>query len=274
MRNPYLDCWHKIYPTWRTSARTIQWISPPDQANSNPVPTEIPYPGPYWILPTPEPTATSYWPTPGPGDIDVKSGLPLSPSQIAEIATYDYSRQRLFFTPAFPTPTLPSVAVSSLADLPQAIYDLSMYADNSCIQAKNPGQILPVKSLMTEYPDYYLVPFYDNNKPCMVFVVTINDGQATIFTELPFLDKVFPSVSAEEAVKYVTDKTGLQVTDQPILVFKQFRETSTTQENPCWQVKTIDGQVYYVFFIPGIFDGQQVTTIVHIYNQEELHPIQ
>ncbi|MFZ2096189.1 MAG: hypothetical protein WAV05_06070 [Anaerolineales bacterium] len=248
---------------------------PPGQANSNPVPTEIPYPGPYWILPTPEPTATSYWPTTGPGAIDAKTGATLSPSQIAEIATYDYERQRSIAQPIIPTPTLPFVQISSLADLPQAIYDLPIYADDACIQARNPGQILPVKSLMTEYPDYYMIPFYENDKPCKVLVVIINDGQATIYSELPFLDKVFPSVSAEEAVKYVTDKTGLQVSEQPILVFGRFRETSTTQENPCWQVKTTDGQVYYVFFFPGIYDdSQQVTTIIQIFSQEELHPLQ
>ncbi len=127
---------------------------------------------------------------------------------------------------------------------------------------------------MAEFPDYYLVPFYDHDNPCKVLVVIISDGRATIITELPFLNKVFPSVSAEEAMKFVTDKTGLQVTEPPVLVFGQFRETSTTRENPCWKVITTDGQVYYVFFFPGIYDdNQQVTTVVQIFSQEELHPL-
>lgn len=242
---------------------------PPAQANL--VPTEIPYPGPYWVLPNPEPTPTCCWGLPTLGSIDAKSGVTLSPSQIAEVATFAYSKSHI---QSYPMPTLPSVSISSLAELPQAIYDMSLSAEDTCIQAKNLGQILPVKSLMAKYSDYYMVPFYENDTPCKVLVVMINDEQATIYSELPFLDKVYPGVSAEEAAKYVTDKTGLQVTDPPILVFRQFSEQFTTQTDPSWQVKTTDGQVYYVFFFTGLFDGQHITTIIHMFNQEELTPIQ
>lgn len=78
----------------------------------------------------------------------------------------------------------------------------------------------------------------------------------------------------KEAAQAVTQKTGLQVTDQPILVYGEFLESSTALTHPFWEVKTTDGQVYYVFFVTAMSEGdQQVETTVNILSQAEVHPL-
>ncbi len=247
---------------------------PPNQTrgDSNLNEFAIPYPAPQMQAQS-TPTPMNAWPTLEP--LNPKSNLPLSPSQVADYAAY-VNEQRLQLTQQpqlIPTP--PSVPISSLADLPQAIYNLPIVSGNSCIQAKNSGPVLPVKSLTTEFPDYYIIPFFLNNKPCAKILVTVNNGRASIPLVSKGVGDVFPSVSAEEAGIDVTQKTGLQVKDQPILVYGKFLEAATTLTNPCWQVKTTDGQVYYVFFVTAISEvDQQVETKVTILSQGELHSIQ
>lgn len=247
---------------------------PPNQASGdlNPDEFDIPYPAPT-LQAQSMPTPMFAWPTLE--AIDPKTNLPISPSQVAAYATYVYERQLLLTEQPLPIPTAPSVPVSSLADLPQAIYNLPMVIHNSCIQAKNSGPVLPVKSLTAEFPDCYIIPFYENDKPCAKIMVMIKNGRASIPEVSTAVGDVFPSVSAEEAAKAVTQKTGLQVKDQPILVYGEFYEGCTSPTNPCWQVKTTEGQVYYVIFVTAMFEGgQQVETRVTIMRQEELHPVQ
>jgi hypothetical protein len=246
---------------------------PPNQVRGDPNPNEfgIPYPAPQ-LQAQSTPIPMFAWPSLEP--IDPKSNLPISPSQIADYATYVYEN-RLLLTPRpqlIATP--PSVPVSSLADLPQAIYNLPIVVDNSCIQAKNPGPILPVKSLTAEIPDYYIISFSQNNKPCAKIVVTINNNRASVNIVSNVIGDVYPGVSAEEAVNDVIHKTGLQVKDQPILVYGEFLEVGITLTNPCWQVKTADGQVYYVIFVTSFWEGDpQLKTKVTIMNERELRPI-
>src|SRR5262245_47334894 len=65
---------------------------PPNQASGDPTPNGIAYPAPQSQIQL-TPISVFAWPTLGP--IDPRSGLPISPSQVAAYATYVYERGQL-----------------------------------------------------------------------------------------------------------------------------------------------------------------------------------
>jgi hypothetical protein len=167
----------------------------------------------------------------------------------------------------------PSYPVKSEADLPNVLYnDASLYtydANFPCFSNKNPGPAIFVHSLDTTLADYYILPFYKNNKICALAMITVKDGMGTVNGTGEGFGNTYPQVSANEAVNLVEEKTGLKVIGQPILIFRSIFE-DYDPFFPYWELQTRDGQTYYVIFFFGRGEGGSIGEKVTVINSKDV----
>jgi hypothetical protein len=209
---------------------------------------------------------------------DLKDGHILSPAEIGAIATFDYQKSHAPSAPPNqPYPTKSSFPVASAADLPQVVYHDPFYGTDEtgfglCIQAKNPGSAVLVHPLTGDL-DYYIVPFFKDNKLCATALVEVRNGAGFVTALGQAFGDQFPQGNADEAIQQVRMKTGKQVGENPVLVFGAFIEAGDPLD-PIWKVITTDNQIYYVIFITGpTEDSGKIETTVTVLNANEVHPI-
>jgi hypothetical protein len=189
-----------------------------------------------------------------------------SPSEISAAATYMVMRAsiptKLAEAQKITTPyQQSSFPVKTDADLPNVLYnDLDFFNSSSsyftCFSARNSIPALFIKSLDPNRPDYYLVPFYINGQLCSLVKIIVNNGYGKVSGATGDMENAPSSlITASEAISIVEEKTGLQITEQPILVFQQLYEGPDAYD-PFWQVKASDGQTFYVVILaPQSSDG-------------------
>jgi hypothetical protein len=203
-----------------------------------------------------------------------------SASEISAGATFMANKLQVAqnYTPQ-PAITPFTYPVNSIEDLPQVVYhdpfygNVNSYDFGACIQAASPGFPLLIHSL-DQYPDYYIIPFYEDSIICGLAMVCIKDNQGLVggWSNYHFGDK-YPPVSAEEAINQVMLNLNQNVIDMPILVFRAFQETSDPFV-PLWKVTTSDGEVYYVLGIRIMMESGEVKTTITVMNANDMHPLQ
>lgn len=247
---------------------------PPPHASQaiNPTPTgDSGKPEPTPILDPAEATqiASKLNYTPSPSDIAAEE------TYIAEMATYN--AQSILITHS-PPPTPVYYPVKSIADLPKVVLNDPFFGNvnngdfGACVKADQPGEASFVKSL--DYGEgYYVVPFFEDEKVCGVFLVTVQNGLGTAAAGGQGRGEKYPALDAEEAKALIEKKTGQKVWGEPLLAFGNILEVPDPF-CPFWVVSTADGQTYYVLGIVGVRDVGWSTEelITYIWNVTEVHP--
>ena len=201
-----------------------------------------------------------------------------SPSEVAAQSTYIAQRANIATQISvdkkigIPDYQSPSYPVKSEADLPNVLYnDIPMYTSDinfKCFSAKNTGSSLLVHSLDTTRPDYYLVPFYKDNKVCALAMINVVNGFGMYLEQAVFLEDSYPQVTANEAINLVEQKTGLKVVGRPALTYQLINE-DTDPFSPFWNVQTSDGQYYYVIFLVGLSEDGSINKHVTVINAKD-----
>lgn len=143
-----------------------------------------------------------------------------------------------------------------------------------CVQARQLGQTLLVKSLARGRNDFYLLPFYKDHAVCAIAVVDVDHNAAHVSAfSVGDMGEKYPAIDAQEAVRRVSEETGKGVKEGPVLVYISVREYPNSISNPSWQVKTVDGETYYVIFSTGPVEEGGIKTRVSILNAAEVHEI-
>ena len=201
-----------------------------------------------------------------------------SPSEIAAQSTYVALQANLATQwniekmTGVPTYQQPSFLVNSEADLPKVLYnDVPMYTEDSvfpCLSAKNPGPPLLVHSLDLKMPDYYIVPFYKDNKVCDLVMIHVINGIGTVDGIGGVFGDLYPQITANEATNLVEQKTGLKVIGQPVLAYQLIYE-DTDPFTPFWKLQTADGETYYVIFMVGPSENGSINKHVIVINSRD-----
>ena len=243
-------------------------------AGSYPEPSQSAYPPPPTHMNLSYPTNTPASPVVTKAIRDWR-GSPIPPELAAEtpdeVGMSQMGTQEAIFMAHAPTWVPPSFPVSSINDLPNVVYRDPFYGTDQtgfgpCILLKNTGASVFVKSIGL-IPDYYIVPFFKDNKVCGQALIRVENGLGSVFALGEARGDKFPEVSADEAIRQVQLKTGKQVIGQPTLVFFQTYETPSP-DSPSWKVTTSDGQAYFVLFVAGqTFD----TTTISVLSENEMH---
>jgi hypothetical protein len=265
-----------------TSIPIIRIIST-SEILTTPIPTTLSYPLPVPESPPPYPSPQTLFPTqtkitslissPTPILRDVKDVHIISPTEIAARETEDFEKPRLStLTPLdLSTPVVPRFPVNSISDLPNVVYNDPFYGSDQtgfgpCILSKNPGTPVLIQT-SGNIPNYYIIPFFRDNKICGQALIRVTDGFGSVFALGEARGDKFPQISADDAINLVHLKTGKQIIDKPILVFIQSYETPSP-DSPFWKVITTDGQVYYVVFFAGQTED---TTSITVLSANEIH---
>jgi hypothetical protein len=174
-------------------------------------------------------------------------------------------------------PTLSNFPILSINDLTQIIYQNASLTNpeeyfGDCILSRTPGTPVLVQSLDGD-PEYYIVPYFKNNKLCVKISIEIRNGYGYVTAVGQAFGDNYPAVSAGEAIQQVILKTGKKTISEPILAFLKSRETDPL--NPFWKITTEDNQIYYVIFFTGIFENSSIPeTTISILRSDEIHPLE
>jgi len=237
----------------------IQWNTP-DNSNTTPVLN------PEILVPDPDLTT------------EIANKLQYTPSneELSIMATDTYLQFHIstLATPA-PTAVPDRYPVSSVEDIVKVVLNDPFFEDvnqgdfGPCLRANTPGEAVFVRSLQAGWLDYYLVPFYLNDKVCGVYKVVVQEGMGTVSGWGGGFGKQFPPVGADQARILVEEKTGQKVIKGPELVFRLLLEP-VGPLSPFWLVVTADGQSYFVIYRPG--QGPDDIE-VNLYNSVEVHTV-
>jgi hypothetical protein len=209
-------------------------------------------------------------------NIAIKSAYTPSPIELAAIATEDYDESHMSTLSVNRTNVF-SMAINSINDLPNFVYSDPFYLKNdkdmaSCLQSKIPGKALLIKAL-DNLPDYYLLPFYKDNRVCGIASIEIKNSTATTEGWSQVNYEKFPIIDANEAINQVILKTGKNITGSPILVACGYQEM-WNPFNPAWQIVTEDGEEDFVISHSGIVEADDAITVyTNVYNSSEMHKI-
>jgi hypothetical protein len=173
----------------------------------------------------------------------------------------------LYPTPGpFPTPEW--ISFNGPDDVVRAMmssagFKMSFKSDlyRSYLEGAQPGTPMFVKNLDLQGKDYYVVPFYKDGKVSYIQLWVVKDGRGLAGSAAGGpLWPCCPSVRAVEA-KQLVEAKGYRVADEPRLVYRSLAHPFTDQINPFWEVRTTDGQTWYVIWRPWDIEVWNTTDV-------------
>jgi len=213
--------------------------------------------------------------SPEPSRQNIKPIQTLSPTEFAALATQ--TALRMQFRGNSPYPTRVFTKVNSIADLPAVVYNDPFYGDiqnpdfGECIRSYTPLKAVDVQALDSE-GDYYILPFLLKGRICGLNIVFVNDGKGAVGGWSEFPGSKFPILSSLEAKNLFVLSTNTNITGEPILVYKEFVETSNPFF-PFWMIKAETGETYYVISRMGIDEASTLIDINMVVNAKDLHTV-
>jgi len=208
------------------------------------VPTPTPLPGTPRAEPV-KPLATQVLPTPG-----VEKGQAMGTIQP-------------YIRPSYPVNKPEDVIPIILNDRNfQANLDDPVVGPHA--KGATPGEPIFIKSISAREIDwdYYVVPFYKDGRVSGVATVGVKDGMGMMGAWYSWDADRYPPISAAEA-KGMVIQAGHRVVGEPRLVHRQLRE-SGPPVLPFWEVRTAEGETFYVIFNKIRITGVYKATEVHI----------
>ncbi len=208
---------------------------------------------------------------------DDKSNLSVSSEQRGIYATAMAQKIKLAESPSIGSTATPYVfSFRSPSELPQIILTDPFFGnlrnDSICLKSGIVGSPIFIHSL-NDFGDYYLLPYYKNNKVCGKAIVKINGNIGRVAGWSDSVSTIFPDIDATNASNKVTQKTGKTVIGTPILAHQTFQELPLDPFNPIWKATTSDAKVYYVSFVTGIMEDGTIQTVVNVFDAESLHSL-
>ena len=203
--------------------------------------------------------------------------LQYTPSQpeLSSLAT-DTVRKYQLITPP-PIATSINYSVRSTEDIANVVLNDPFFGDLSqgdfgpCLKADQPGQAFFVRSLQAGWPDYYVIPFFQDGNVCGVYKVVVKDGLGEVAGWRSGFEKQFPPVSVDQARLLVENKTRQIVIGVPELVFKLLRRP-VDPLSPFWLVTSADGQSYFVIDRSNPETGKVEIEVVNSLEAETVGP--